>query len=390
MLDKFKLKFLKARVKLNDLVQAETGTNGENNKLPAKIASELNQTVARLPSYPPYLDAVQTALQSALQKWRDDMDAPNSLVILGSPVLPLSEILDDAIAHWQQKEIVEVRSLQLSAGPHDFKQIQNSLEHQLPKSAETSEVGDVTDSHEVLESRQILMVIPRLDWCFLRCIDGLDPIEYLRNLVFKNASVFWLIGCNHWAWRYLDFIFQVSAYFGQTISLPDAKGDELQTWLNPAIEQIKLEVSEDSTPEKIAETQEAYFESLADNSSGLSSVAAALWLRSLRYESNSETDTTPDFNPPFQLKQVKSKLPDLPNFITEDRYILYSLLLHGGMSLSQLALSLGEVESPVKARVQFLIQANAIDRYKNLLVINPAYYPKLKTLLYSNNFLVGD
>ncbi len=395
--DKFKLKFLKARVNLTDLVQSETRINGEdtNNKLPAKIASKLNHIVASLPTYSPYIAAVQAALEAPLQKWRDDIDAPNSLVILGSPLLPFSDILNDAIASWEQKERLEVRSLQLSARPHDFQNIQNLLDNQLPKASEVPEFGELPASSEILKLRKNLMVITRLDWCFLRCIDGLDTIEYLRNLVFKDASVFWLIGCNNWAWRYLDFIFQVSAYFGQIVSLPNAKGDELQSWLKPAIEQIDLEFSEELTPEKISESQELYFESLADNSSGISSVAAALWLRSLRYESDSETEDPEaqyqsDLIPPFKLKQKKPKLPDLPNLIPEDRYILYSLLLHGGMSLSQLALSLGEAESPVKARVQFLVQSDVIDRYKNLLVVNPAYYPRLKTLLYSNNFLVGD
>lgn len=397
VLDKFKLKFLKARVQLNDLVQAETGTNGEDrhNKLPAKIASELNKTVAGLPSYPPYISAIQTALQSSLQKWRDDIDAPNSLVILGQPVLPLSEIINDAIANWEEKEILEVRSLSLSARPHEFNHIQNLLEKQLPNHSDASEHADFNDSAEVLELRKTMMVIPRLDWCFLRCIDGLNPIEDLRDVVFKNHSVFWLIGCNNWAWRYLDFIFQVSAYFGQTVSLPKAKGDELQRWFKPAIEQINLEVSEELTPEQISESQELYFETLAENSSGISSVAADLWLRSLCYDRVSESEDCQaedpsDFSPPFKLQQNKPKLPDLPSFTPEDRYILYSLLLHGGMSLSQLALSLGEGESPVKARVQFLVQSDIIDRYKNLLAIGPAYYPRLKTLLYSNNFLVGD
>jgi hypothetical protein len=396
--DKFKLRFLKARVKFNDLVQAETTTDPKesNQKLPAKIASQLNQTIANLPSYPPHVAEIQSALQTALEKWRNDIDAPNSLVILGSPVLPLSEILNDAIAHWQPQELFQVpfqvRSLPLSAHPHDFQEIQTLLQNELSKTRESAEqAGEVSASADVLNYRQFVMLITRLDWVFLRCINGLDPIEHLRNLVFKDASVFWLIGCNHWAWQYLDFVFQVSAYFGQTISLSKAKGVDLQKWLEPAIGQINLPVSEELNPEQIAENQELYFESLADTSLGITSVAAALWLQSLGYESNSENEPPPtDCHPPFSLKQNPPKLPDLPNLIPEDRYIIYSLLLHGGMTLEHLALSLGEAESSVKARVQFLVQIDAIDRHNKLLVIDPAFYPKLKNLLYTNNFLVGD
>ena len=165
----------------------------------------------------------------------------------------------------------------------------------------------------------------------------------------------------------------------------------MKLWLQPVLEKINLENYDEFSSDKLAEVQKSYFENLADNSSGISSVAASLWLRSLRYEWNSDTDTPEDdFEPPFSLNQTKPKLPDLPNLISEDRYILYSLLLHGGMTLSQLALSLGEDESPVKARVQVLVQANLIDRSKSLLFINPAYYPKLKNLLSRNNFLVDN
>ena len=396
--DKFKLDFLRFPLKLNNLVKADVETDGEtpNNKLPAKIYSDLNKTIANLSNYPPYLSAVQTALQTALENWQNHLDAPNSLVILGAPVLPLSEIMNEAIAQWQHKKLFEmplkVRSLQLSARPHDFEYIQKSLENQLSKISHSPELaGEVTASEEVLDSRHTIVVVSRLDWCFLRCIDGLDPIEYLRNLTFKDSSVFWLIGCNDWAWRYLDFIFQVSAYFDRTVSLPKAQGEDLKLWLQPVLDKINLENYDEFSSDKLAEVQKSYFQNLSDNSSGISSVAASLWLRSLRYEWNSDTETPEnDFQPPFSLKQNKPKLPDLPNLISEDRYILYSLLLHGGMTLSQLALSLGEDESPVKARVQVLVQANVIDRSKSLLFINPAFYPKLKNLLYTNNFLVDN
>jgi len=140
----------------------------------------------------------------------------------------------------------------------------------------------------------------------------------------------------------------------------------------------------DHQSEKLAKSQSEYFENLAAISQGLPSVAASLWLRSLCYE------PSVDENAPAQLKQKKAKLPDLPNLLPEDRYILYSLLLHRYLSLSHLAVSLGESETTMQARVQFLLQTDAIERRNRFLYVAPAHYHKLRATLDYNNFLVGD
>ena len=126
------------------------------------------------------------------------------------------------------------------------------------------------------------------------------------------------------------------------------------------------------------------FDNLAGISQGLPRVAASLWLKSLLYEPSEEGNAS------AKIEQKKAKLPDLPNLLPEDRYILYSLLLHGYLSLSHLAVSLGESETTVQARVQFLLQTDVIERRHHFLNVVPAHYPKLRATLDYNNFLVGD
>ena len=82
-------------------------------------------------------------------------------------------------------------------------------------------------------------------------------------------------------------------------------------------------------------------------------------------------------------------MPELPELVATDFYLLYSLLLHGGMSLSHLALSMGKNQSLVKARTQYLLQAGVIYKEQDILMICPSYYPKLKSILNNNNFLVN-
>ncbi len=123
-----------------------------------------------------------------------------------------------------------------------------------------------------------------------------------------------------------------------------------------------------------------YYEKLTDIAQGISNVAGDLWWRSLKIE-NIDADK-------ISYSITRPKLPDLPSLIVEDRYLLYSLLFHGGMSLAHLTTSLGKSESIVKSRTQYLLQAGVIGKEQNLLYVNPAYYPRLKSILSNNNFLI--
>ncbi len=72
----------------------------------------------------------------------------------------------------------------------------------------------------------------------MRCIGGLEAIEALRDLVAGDSSRFWLIGCNSWAWQYLERIYQINAYLTNTVSLPPLKEEQMQEWLQPLMTKL--------------------------------------------------------------------------------------------------------------------------------------------------------
>jgi hypothetical protein len=218
----------------------------------------------------------------------------------------------------------------------------------------------------------------------------LEAIEHLQEHVFRDPSQFWLIGCNNWAWQYLNYVCNVGAYLGEAVSLPTLSKTELREWLAPVLGVVDLDVGQNEGDEKAAKSQEQYFDNLADLSRGLSHVAAQLWLRSLRCESPESDEFQGEEEIVARVRQDKAELPDLPELLPEDLYLLYSLLLHGGMSLSHLALSLGESETTVQSRVQFLWHADIVERQRDWLWVNPAHYPRIRATLDSNNFLVGE
>ncbi len=300
------------------------------------------------------------------------------------------------------------------------------------------------------------MLVPLLDWCFLRCVDGFDGIEWLQTTVLGDRARFWVLGCNTWAWQYLDQVCQISAYFQQQFVLPPLSSYAIKEWLAPVMDKVHLDIvadeghdvkqlqlqieGQDTDPGNWFSSQERYcFERLESRSRGVSSVAADLWLRSLSLaptdESNGESSSHDAPDPVFThdgnrsnrresqsssapthsaqldsgdktteapqeslrqssehpwLKQDISSLPGLPSLTKGDRYILYSMLLHGQISVPHLALTLGEDESRVRAQVQALLRAGIVNRHHGQVRVDPSYYLSIRADLERNNFLIGE
>ncbi|MBE9052816.1 MarR family transcriptional regulator [Nostocales cyanobacterium LEGE 11386] len=365
------------------LSQAKT-TNPDNllDNPPEEIIQEFAEKINRLAHPVDYTTSIQEALKTALVNWQQKTNSANSLVILGCPVEPIAEILQASLTGELSKELQIINPL-------------GSWRRTTDASALIKVIREVlsSDAHQKQSEQQTLIVIPCLAQCFLRCIGGWEGIEFLQNAIVHDQSKFWLIGCNSWAWSFLNQVCQVSAYLEQVHYLPQLKGKALQQWLAPVTQAL--------TPQDNEEDMSlAYSKSLASLSSGVSTVAAHLWLQRLRMraadipdavsESQSEL-TNQDVTQEVvsNLQQTKPILPSLPDLTAIDRYLLHSLLLHGQITRTHLAFSLGESEQLVRSHVQMLVRAGVIIQQQEQLSLDPAYYPSLKTELSNNNFLIG-
>ncbi|WGV23493.1 hypothetical protein [Halotia branconii] len=363
-------------------------TNPDNvlNQPPKEIIAEFAQKLYQLPQPLKYRTTVQEALNVAIADWQQNPQAANSLVILGSPVEAIAQIVQSSLTADLLGNLQVINPLTQWQRSTDPSALQTVISNAL-----ASQLKSPQSVNSQLSERQTLIVIPCLAQCFLRCIQGWEGIEFLQNAVIQDQSRFWLIGCNYWAWTFLNQVCQVSAYLEQVQPLPELAGDELQEWLKPVTTEFK--------PQEGVEL--AYWKSLANFASGLSSVAANLWLQALRIRAADTPDAVSEAKPGLidhdvnlevtaNLLQTNPILPIMPDLITFDRYLLHSLLLHGQMTRPHLALSLGENEQIVRSRVQTLQRAGVIVQQQEQLSLNPAYYPTLKIELSNNNFSVGD
>ena len=259
------------------------------------------------------------------------------------------------------------------------------------------------------------IVLPELEQYFVRCIEGMEGVLYLRKEVQKDPNRFWVIGCNRWAWEYLGIVSKMDAYFDRTVTLPALTAPELRTWLAPARRHLRELLPQVSLPSPSAYA--SFFDSLARASGGLSSVAPQLWLSSLSMVNPAEpsvsktalagvtlagasfTGAAPVQNQSLvveenggdqlQLELARPVATKLPILGAGDRYLLYSLLLHNGLQFWHLALSLGENESLVLARLKGLQRQGIVKQQGRTWYVRSEYYPNLRSTLAGNNFLVA-
>ena len=359
---------------------------------PPGVLNSLSEQVTQLSTPQPYQATIQAALVEALQDWQANPELENnSLVVLGRPVEDIGPILKASFN--QAFPDCEVRFfLGGYQRPPDPLTVPQHLRRELEPDSreEPGEVVTPVTQADLDNHVPTIMVVSSLEQCFLRCIQGWEGIEYLQTLSTQDTSKFWVFGCNHWAWSFLERVCQISAYFEQVIALPQLSGPELKTWLMPLLE-VDLETQADGPMIQVAAASDSYWLSLANMAEGIASTAIHLWLKSLQIQAAALTEegAVADETALVELMPTKPMLPGLTALEAMDRYLLHSLLIHREMTRSHLAISLGEAERKIRSRLQVLRREGIIRQRGRRFSVHPAHYPKLYKELGNNNFLIG-
>ena len=180
---------------------------------------------------------------------------------------------------------------------------------------------------------------------------------------------------------------------------------EMTATVQASINSLKNDLSsEDKSTAEESGPKYSYFSRLADISDGVSIVALQLFIISLRYREATEEEKktaalspapvdreAPQTSPPSAHKQliaITPRLPPLPDLSQSDLYLLYSLMLHGDLSILALAKSLGDAPQVVNNQVQVLRNSGVIEQKNGVIKANPMHYPRLRRELSRNNFII--
>ncbi|RMF26079.1 MAG: ArsR family transcriptional regulator, partial [Cyanobacteria bacterium J083] len=331
----FPFSWFNSSPKINPVAQTAT------DNLPESIRQKLIQAVQSLPPHPDSVASIQSTVESAFDHWlTSPTREANSLAIISSPVTPVALILAESLVQWLEEKDIGVRLLAWNTRPAEINTITSKLKHYLNSSQENP------DNPEIV-------LIPNLSYCFLRSLEGLDGIDYLQRLILRDRALteenhtprFWLIGLDQVTWHYLNAVSHFDAYCSESFCLPPLEGKQLRSWLNHIVKEFAIEIKTLTLKEQAKEEQEnIFFTDLARVSQGISTVAVEVFLQSIGYQTIEEEEGI--------LVAKSPSLPPLPQLEMSDRYILYSFLLHGDLTLFALAESLGDDLSQVQARVE--------------------------------------
>ncbi|MEM7768972.1 MAG: hypothetical protein AAF327_00495 [Cyanobacteria bacterium P01_A01_bin.37] len=396
--------------KLSSVNIPQALTKAKDQTLPAALSRELNSAIEELSPPVIQIDRIGEALTKSLRCWQDNDTMPNVIVVLADPIQPTDRLLAAVVEH-AQAEFTQLHINRLdnwSKRPSDYATTEAVVRNAIATIVKEQPSDDVIK----------LVVIPTLEHYFLRCIDGLEAIEAIRQAIVDHRNYFWLVGCNRWAWHYLDKVCYLSAYLEHSFELPTLKALELRHWLTP-LDQIAglapfasssySEHQQSSRQQKNAaqngesfdnllpwrsESEKEYFEDIEKKTKGIAPIAAAVWLSALEYDLVDPADDQSHQHPDHQdmigsLRRGQIELPDVPLLTADERFLIYAILLHGSLSIQHLALSLDEPEGKVQAQLQALSRQRVIIKKMSGWTVNPVYFLGLRKDLDRNNFLLG-
>ncbi|CAK6689789.1 hypothetical protein [Synechococcus sp. CBW1107] len=346
--------------------------------LPRERSLALQRRIAALDVPTPLRTFVGERLTEALAAWRSDREAANVMIVLSRPVEPMAPVIEAVLTDWDGRSTPCQALLPCRHRPQDPaaipRMLTTALEEPLPPAGS--------------EGKAALLSLANLDQCFLRCIDGWSGIERLRQVALEHRDRFWLLGCNSWAWKFLDHVSQISSYFPDATTLPPLDGPALAEWLAPVAADLGL--SRPGAPAAggpgsgdpaVPDAEADQWGQLAELAAGSSRIAAELWLEALRLAPDSDAGA---------VCLQRPALPDLPTLTDEDRYLLHSLLIHGTMRRDHLAFGLGLPSHRLQPRIHWLLGEGLIETAAGELSVRPSHFPCLVKELTDNNFFTGE
>ncbi len=409
--------------------------------LPIDIAEQLTQLTKELPSHPFNQQRIQEAVTTAVEQWQESPDSvSNSLIILSSPVTAVARILTDSLADWTEQQSLAIHFLDWVERPPAAEKIQLKMSETLGKdgpeckekniavipnlswcflrSSEGLDGIDYLRDHLLSDHTQFWIIgSGQVSWQYLNSVLKLQAYgsEVIKLPTLSGEQL------QDWLMQIVD---QLDIQFDdvsiqerlQEVGTESSRSlfktltalfEELNTSAKSLFRGVKKEILT-SEPNRITDDTDenlkaSYFERLSDLSEGVSTTALQLFIKSIHIEKLSKEaiedinkDTgkiedllDPDETPPkHRLVARTPRLPNLPELEQNDLYILYSLLMHGDLTLDALSESVGEEQPIINNYIQVLRRAGLIEQQGEVLQVNPIHYPRLKKQLTGENFIV--
>ncbi len=238
-----------------------------------------------------------------------------------------------------------------------------------------------------------VLVVPRLEYWFLRHSDGLRHVRGLLNqLVSLDRHC--VIGCNSWAWRFLVKSVRADLSLPVGLAPPAFGAARLHLWFSEMAEQkpssnerFRLSTTGDDVLELDGKgkPKSDYLKRLAAKSFGIPWIAWHLWRSSLRVGANGDkrlADRFPDEQTLWISAFDEFILPS--GYVAPSLLVLHALLIHDSLTKTQLESVLpSDVEPELLAGLRAV---GFISQIGESYSCNPTAYPTVRRELIDAGF----
>ncbi len=328
----------------------------------------------------------------------------------------VTEVLSDWLDTWQPESAVRVFVGPPYGGvPEILSGWGRAREWRLvepPDAAQILSGGDLWLAEQLEGNREIPLVFPRLERCYLRHFDGLTLLRRLLDRLLAQGRRC-LLGCDTWAWAFLGRTLQIDSIFPTPFILEAFGQERLSRWFQElARDSGRQELlfrepdrgkfilpppGDGAAAEQGAEVDTKFLQELAARSRGIPGVAWAIWRHSLRSGQEEGNQQKAPEEPNGSGRRTiwvrpwsRLQLPAVPERQDRTRllFVLHALLLHQGLPAQVLPEMVPLAPTEIVETLHLLKAAGLVQAEEGFWRVTPLGYPAVRTYLRSEGFLI--
>jgi len=250
----------------------------------------------------------------------------------------------------------------------------------------------IVDAIKNSESKKIV-IIEDIQHMFLRSMNGFDAMRSLIEIINQTQNeIFWILTCTQYAWNYLVKSFQINDLFHKIVVMESMKNEEITSiikkrnhiggfkiiFIPPEELQQNKKFNSSNEEEQQTLLEKRFLKRLNDFAESNISMALIFWLLSTKKVTEDQIFIGDFDSPDHSFLHVMTQIRI---------YILLALILHDGLSFSELSLVNNQAPDDLRLQITSLRDDGIIINQSDLLMVNPLIYRNVVSVLKSKNLI---
>ena len=250
-----------------------------------------------------------------------------------------------------------------------------------------------------------IWIFPHLEKSFVRHAEGINLIRQFLDKALSGELGKGIIGCNSWAWNYIDHLWHGRSKIQITIQAFDQnklmkyyqaahKNGNKESFDFRQSDNGKYVISPDY-PENSSHESSDFLQSLAAYSRGNLGVASTFWKSSAGFEADGISSEDKQEDQENKRKKTiwitpwnQLTKPEIPDKVGEDgALVLHSILIHNGLAVDLIKELLPLSSNQIMEIIQILEEAEILDVIDGIWTVTSSGYVAARDFVKSKGYL---